>query len=61
MEKTRIRGSGNIPIPNHIKLTAIKVAQLLAESQTTFNDVDKVFSAAKCYLSVSTRPMPESE
>lgn len=53
METKRVRGSAENPIPKHIEGTAKKVAQLLAESQTAFTDVDKVFAAAKCYLTVS--------
>lgn len=55
METKRVRGSSENPIPKHIEGTAKKVAQLLAESQTAFTDVDKVFTAAKCYLTVSIK------
>lgn len=53
METKCVRGSAENPIPKHIEGTAKKVAQLLAESQTAFTDVDKVFAATKCYLTVS--------
>lgn len=57
MEHKRVRGQSET-ITQEIRETALKVAQLLSESRTTFNGVDQVFSIAKRYLIVSTAEKP---